>query len=85
MPTFPGAEYLFARTEYEYWSDHRDEAFSFAESVVPIVERGLHRLVDADHRVTGEVWLERLPRVRPEEEPARWRTLPQVVVLDRSS
>jgi len=67
LPTFPSAEYLFARKEWEYWSEHEQEEFGpvVEDSVRPIVDAGLSRLVDMDHRLTSEVWLEPTPGHTP--------------------
>jgi glyoxylase-like metal-dependent hydrolase (beta-lactamase superfamily II) len=59
-PTFPRARYLFGRQEFEHWS--RQEANEaqrtvFADSVQPIVEAGLYKLVEADHQLCEEVRL----------------------------
>ena len=54
LPTFPKAQYLFGRTEYEAWQDvirhdghHTDT--HLVECVDPIVELGLARFIEADH------------------------------------
>ncbi|MBT7757021.1 MAG: MBL fold metallo-hydrolase, partial [Rhodospirillaceae bacterium] len=59
-PTFPNARYLFARQEWEYWSQNEQDEFGpvVEDSVRPIVDAGLAELVDMDHRITSEVWLE---------------------------
>ncbi|MEZ5729817.1 MAG: MBL fold metallo-hydrolase [Burkholderiaceae bacterium] len=68
VPTFPNARYLFARTEWEHWSNEPvgptgDEVIS--DSVRPIVDAGLADLVESDHRITDEVWLEPTPGHTP--------------------
>lgn len=67
VPTFPNAEYLFARDEWAYWKDHEQEEFGpvVEDSVRPIVDAGLATLVDSDHRLTDEVWLEPTPGHTP--------------------
>ncbi len=60
VPTFPNAEYLFVRQEYPYWVQRpenqiADDRAAFDESVTPIVEAGLARLVEADHRIDGHL------------------------------
>ena len=54
VPTFPNAEYLFAEKEWEYWSRHEQEEFGpvVEDSVRPIIDAGLAKLVAADHRLT---------------------------------
>lgn len=53
VPTFANATYLFAGEEWEYWRWEKDACI--ADSVVPIVEAGRARLVEADHAV--DRWL----------------------------
>ncbi|MBL6080946.1 MBL fold metallo-hydrolase [Belnapia sp. T18] len=60
MPSFPNARYLFGRREFEHWSagaGGEAQAAVFADSVQPIVEAGLHELIEADHRLCPEVRL----------------------------
>jgi glyoxylase-like metal-dependent hydrolase (beta-lactamase superfamily II) len=52
-PTFPNATYLFAGEEWEYWRQEKDTCI--ADSVVPVVEEGRARLVDADYEI--DPWL----------------------------
>jgi glyoxylase-like metal-dependent hydrolase (beta-lactamase superfamily II) len=67
VPTFPNAQYLFARQEWAYWSAHEQEDFGpvIADSVRPIIDAGLAELVAMDHRLTDEVWLEPTPGHTP--------------------
>ncbi len=67
VPTFPNAEYLFARPEWEYWSANEQEEFGpvVQDSVRPIVDAGLATLVDMDHTITSEVRLEPTPGHTP--------------------
>jgi len=79
VPTFPNARYLFARKEWEHWAqDERSresvgygsDTFStsddvLGDSVRPIIDAGLADLVDTDHRITQEVWLEPTPGHTP--------------------
>jgi glyoxylase-like metal-dependent hydrolase (beta-lactamase superfamily II) len=61
VPTFPRARHLFGRTEYEYWSSTGESATFgdvMADSVQPVVDAGLATLVESDHQLTGDVWLE---------------------------
>ncbi len=58
VPTFPKARYVFGRKEFEHWSTQREAEHMltvFADSVQPIVDAGLHELVEADHRLCPEV------------------------------
>jgi glyoxylase-like metal-dependent hydrolase (beta-lactamase superfamily II) len=82
VPTFPNARYLLGREEWTYW-DARDADGEMnegviADSVRPVVDAGLVDLVDMDHRLCDEVWLEPTPghtpghvSVRIESEGAR--------------
>jgi glyoxylase-like metal-dependent hydrolase (beta-lactamase superfamily II) len=66
-PTFPNARYLFGRKEWEHWSvtpDPHDGAVQ-GDSVRPVLEAGLAELVEMDHRLSGEVWLEPTPGHTP--------------------
>lgn len=72
VPTFPNARYLFAQTEYDYWSaDAADEGESaeappegipshgaaFDDSVAPIVATGLADMVDSEHQISASLRL----------------------------
>lgn len=67
VPTFRNAAYLFGRTEWEHWNFRREgfEARVLEQSVDPVVEAGLHRLVDVDHRICDEIRLEPTPGHTP--------------------
>lgn len=67
VPTFPRATYLFGRMEWEHW-DQTHESWirtMLEESIQPILDAGLHTLVETDHRITDEVWLEPTPGHTP--------------------
>jgi len=70
VPTFPKAKYLFARKEWEYWKGEyeagRDAGDgAIADSVLPIVEAGKAVLVEGDHAIDDEVWLDPTPGHTP--------------------
>jgi glyoxylase-like metal-dependent hydrolase (beta-lactamase superfamily II) len=67
VPTFTNADYLFAKQEWAYWSEHEQDEFGpvVEDSVRPIVDAGLANLVDMDHRLTSEIWLEPTPGHTP--------------------
>lgn len=67
VPTFPNAEYLFAKDEWDYWQAHEQSEFGpvVEDSVRPIVDAGLAKLVAQDHELTSEVWLEPTPGHTP--------------------
>jgi glyoxylase-like metal-dependent hydrolase (beta-lactamase superfamily II) len=60
VPTFPNARYLFARAEWEHWKGQPELGYArtLNDAVRPIVEAGLADLVETNHSVTDEVWLE---------------------------
>lgn len=59
VPTFPQARYLFGRREFEHWQRAAEGAQRavFDDSVQPIVDAGLHALVEEDHQLCAEVRL----------------------------
>lgn len=83
LPTFPNARYLFGRTEYEYWSKHPDpyDQSIQQDSVRPIVDAGLAELVEPDHQLTPEVFLEPTPGHTPGHVSVRIRSKGQAAVI----
>jgi glyoxylase-like metal-dependent hydrolase (beta-lactamase superfamily II) len=68
VPTFPNARYVFGRTEFEHWRDHREEsdkAAVFNDSVKPITEAGKADLVASDARICDEIALISTPSHSP--------------------
>ncbi|MBZ5609571.1 MAG: MBL fold metallo-hydrolase [Acidobacteriia bacterium] len=67
VPTFPNAQYLFGRLEWEHWDRTRENwtPTIIEESIQPILDARLHKLVETDHRITDEVWLEPTPGHTP--------------------
>lgn len=66
VPTFPNARYYFGRVDYEYWdAGHEGFALTFGDAVRPVMEAGLAELVEMDHRINDEVWLEPSPGHSP--------------------
>ena len=63
--TFPGARYLFGRTEWEHWNVTDDPYVNLDDTVRPVVAAGLVDLVEVDHRVCDQVWLEPTPGHTP--------------------
>ncbi|MGH9716454.1 MAG: MBL fold metallo-hydrolase [Candidatus Acidiferrales bacterium] len=61
-PTFPKARYLFARREWEYCQQllKQDtlDVRHLLDSVQPILDAGLADLVETNHRLSDEMWLE---------------------------
>lgn len=67
VPTFPNAEYLFVRSEYDHW-EATEDLFGdpvFGDSVAPITEAGLASLVEADHQICDEVSFQPTPGHTP--------------------
>lgn len=60
VPTFPNARYLFSIKEYEHWKAEpaNDIVSNFDNAVKPVIEAGLADLVEMNHQITDEVWLE---------------------------
>jgi glyoxylase-like metal-dependent hydrolase (beta-lactamase superfamily II) len=76
VPTFPAARYLFSRAEWAYWRELPDNADGdvIGDSVRPIVDLGLADLVESNHRITDEVWLEPTPGHTPGHASVRIRS-----------
>ena len=61
IPTFPNARYLLGEQEYHYWDSAPADDLNngvMGDSVKPVIEAGLVDLVDMNHRVCDEVYLE---------------------------
>lgn len=81
VPTFPNAQYLFARSEWEHWSayavaDSDPEAIypppvrevmraCYRDSVSPVVTAGQSRLVDDGYELAAGIWIESAPGHTP--------------------
>jgi len=82
VPTFPNSRYLFPRAEWQYWKDQpEDFGPVIADSVRPIVDAGLADLVEADHEITDEVWLEPTPGHTPGHVSVRIRSAGEDAVI----
>jgi glyoxylase-like metal-dependent hydrolase (beta-lactamase superfamily II) len=60
VPTFPNAEYLFAKTEFDHFSNlfHEEEQkVIFNDSIKPILDAGLEKFIQTDHRLSDELYL----------------------------
>jgi glyoxylase-like metal-dependent hydrolase (beta-lactamase superfamily II) len=67
VPTFPNAQYLIGRREFEYWSREgdADQQAILGDSVQPIFDHGLATLVEMNHRISAEVSLTPTPGHTP--------------------
>ena len=69
VPTFPNAKYIFARREYDAFlaaaAADAQGAAMIAESIEPVFDAGQALLVDMDHAVDDDVWLEPTPGHTP--------------------
>jgi glyoxylase-like metal-dependent hydrolase (beta-lactamase superfamily II) len=67
VPTFPNARYVFARREYDASAEsaRTERNSTFEDNVVPVMEAGLGELVEMDHAIDDEVWLEPTPGHTP--------------------
>lgn len=93
-PTFTKARYLFARKEWEHWAreaesqagtvsgygeTHKDDVLG--DSVRPIIDAGLADLVETDHKLTDEVWLEPTPGHTPGHVSVRIQSEGKLAVI----
>ena len=83
VPTFPRARHLFARREWEHWSAETgdDTRRIMADSVKPVLDAGLADLVEMDHRISDEIWLEPTPGHTPGHVSMRLRSEGQDAVI----
>jgi glyoxylase-like metal-dependent hydrolase (beta-lactamase superfamily II) len=53
VPTFPNARYVFARSEFDYWTEQHatTKVAPFGDSVLPIVEAGKAEIVGEDFAI----------------------------------
>jgi glyoxylase-like metal-dependent hydrolase (beta-lactamase superfamily II) len=71
VPTFPRAQYIFARQEYEFWETLHKEGGQarvpnvYDDSVLPVMEAGQAVLVEMDYELDHGIWLEPSPGHTP--------------------
>ena len=68
VPTFPNAEYLFGKSEWEYTEAQMDNplyAEFIVDSIKPVIEAGLVRFVEVDERINEQVSLVPTPGHTP--------------------
>jgi len=64
VPTFSNARHLLVRDEWDFWATADDDPFGptiMSESVRPVFAAGLVDVVENNHQITDEVWLESTP------------------------
>ena len=62
-PTFPNAKYILARTEVAF--AEQSGMPQYAENVLPVIQAGQAVLVDGDHALDDQIWLEPTPGHTP--------------------
>lgn len=67
VPTFPNATYLFHRQEWEFWqhTEEANQAQVVKDSLLPIIDAGLAKMVDADYVIEDGIRLEPTPGHTP--------------------
>jgi glyoxylase-like metal-dependent hydrolase (beta-lactamase superfamily II) len=67
VPAFPNARYVFSKPECEYAErlSQKGQDTTFDENVAPIIEAGRAVLVDMDHQIDEQIWLEPTPGHTP--------------------
>ncbi len=83
VPTFPNARYVFSKREADAW--HAGiEGFSrdaYEDSVLPVIEADRAELVEDDHALDDEVWLEPTPGHTPGHVAVRLRSSGAEIVM----
>ena len=59
MPTFPNARYVFAKSEFDHWTEQNAEVPvpPFVDSVLPVVEANRAEIVSNDYQIGDHVRL----------------------------
>ena len=68
IPTFPNAEYLIGKKEYEYWHNEEPDQLNeglLEDSVKPVFDAGLVKLVPMDFEVCKGIYFEATPGHTP--------------------
>ena len=70
VPTFPNARYVFAETEFGFWSELNKKGAKYSDgciddSVLPVVEAGQADIVADDYAFSDEIWFEQTPGHTP--------------------
>lgn len=78
-PTFPNANYILSRREVEHYAAQPGDAYR--ESVLPVIEAGQAVLVEMDHALDDEVWLEPTPGHTPGHVAVRLASQGQEAIM----
>jgi glyoxylase-like metal-dependent hydrolase (beta-lactamase superfamily II) len=83
VPTFGNAQYLIGGTEWDFWSksDNKEFRDPVEDSVRPVIEAGMAKLIESNHRITDEVWLEPSPGHTPGHHSIRISSKGQEAVI----
>lgn len=83
VPTFPNAQYVFSRKEFDYWKEfnERRPLDHLIDSVLPIEAAGQATLVANDHAIDDTVWLESTPGHTPDHYSVRLASAGQDAVF----
>lgn len=70
VPTFPNARYVFAETEFGFWSELNRKGKKYSDgciddSVLPVVEAGQADIVADDYAFNDHIWFEQTPGHTP--------------------
>jgi glyoxylase-like metal-dependent hydrolase (beta-lactamase superfamily II) len=67
VPTFPNATYLFHQKEWEFWraTEEANQAQVVKDSLLPIMDAGLAKMVDDDYVIEDGIRLEPTPGHTP--------------------
>ena len=70
VPTFPNAQYIFAETEFNYWSEINKKGKKYSDgciddSVLPVVEAGQAEIVSDTYNFNNQIWFEPTPGHTP--------------------
>ena len=70
VPTFPNARYVFAETEFGFWSELNKKGKKYSDgciddSVLPVVEAGQADIVADDYAFNDDIWFQPTPGHTP--------------------
>ncbi|MFC1664673.1 MBL fold metallo-hydrolase [Pseudomonadota bacterium] len=76
VPTFVNAKYVISKKEWNYWEELQKEQPQdhIVDSVLPVIENGQALLVDSDHSLDDQIWLESTPGHTPHHVSIRLKS-----------